>query len=108
MNNVVDVDDSNFETEVLESKVPVLVDFSAEWCGPCQKQTPILEKFAAEQGETVKVCKIDIDSAPNFTAKMGIKSVPSLLMFEGGKQTGMRVGLSSLQDIRTLFLTKAV
>jgi len=105
MTDIVHVDDSNFESEVLASQVPVLVDFSATWCGPCQRQLPILEKFASENAEKVKVVKVDIDDAPNVTAKLGIRGVPSLVLFQGGKPVGTKVGLTSLAEMNTL-LTK--
>lgn len=106
MSNIINVDDSNFENEVLKSEVPVLVDFTATWCGPCQRQTPIVEKFAAEQGTTVKVCKIDIDDAPSVTAKLGVRSVPSLMLFSGGERLETKVGLTSLKDLNELLSSK--
>lgn len=105
-NNVVIVDDTNFEAEVTNSKLPVLVDFSATWCGPCQRQYPILEKFADEQVNRVKVVKIDIDDSPVITAKFGVRGVPTLMVFNGGTQVGSRVGMSSLAEIDNLVLTK--
>lgn len=101
MSKIVHVDDNNFEAEVTKSDKPVLVDFSATWCGPCQRQTPILEKFATENA-AVKVVKIDIDDAPAITAKLGIRGVPSLILFNEGKQVGSKVGLTSLADINVL------
>lgn len=95
MSNVKVVDDSNFETEVLQSDLPVLVDFSAVWCGPCQRQHPEVEKFADRNAGKVKVCTIDIDDAPNVTSQFSIKGVPSLLLFHNGKKLGYRVGLTS-------------
>lgn len=95
MSDVVYVDDNNFEVEVLQSKVPVLVDFSAVWCGPCQRQLPIIEKFATENLNQVKVCKVDIDESPGITAKFGIRSVPSLLLFKQGQKVDMKVGLTT-------------
>ena len=98
MSDVVNVDDSNFEAEVLQSKTPVLVDFSATWCGPCQRQHPLVEKFAQEQN-VVKVCLIDIDDAPNVTAQLRIRGVPTLMLFEDGAPVGTKVGLTSLAEI---------
>jgi thioredoxin 1 len=105
MTEIVHVDDSNFESEVLNSELPVLVDFSATWCGPCQRQLPILEKFAADNAK-VKVVKVDIDDAPNVTAKLGIRSVPSLVLFNLGKPVSTKVGLTSLSELSNLVLTK--
>lgn len=94
---IVHVNESNFEAEVLKSEVPVLVDFGAVWCGPCQRQIPVLEKFAASS--TVKVCKVDIDDSPNLASKFGIRSVPSLLLFQNGQRSAFRVGLTSFADL---------
>ena len=105
MSNVVHVDDNNFEAEVLQSEVPVLVDFGATWCGPCQRQLPIVEKFATDN-ENVKVCKVDIDDAPAMAAKFGIRSVPTLMVFSDGASLGTKVGLSSLADISNFMLVK--
>lgn len=106
MSDVVHVDDSNFETEVLQSDRPVLVDFGATWCGPCQRQLPIVEKFATDNTDTVKVCKVDIDDAPNMTSKLGIRGVPTLMLFNEGKSVGSKVGLTSLAEISNFVMTK--
>jgi thioredoxin 1 len=106
MSDIVHVDDSNFETEVLQSKLPVLVDFGATWCGPCQRQLPIVEKFATGNTETIKVCKVDIDDAPNMASKLGIRGVPTLMLFIEGKSMGSKVGLTSLAEISNFVMTK--
>lgn len=106
MSKIVSADDDNFETEVLQSNIPVLVDFSAAWCGPCVRQTPILEKYAADNLDKVKVVKIDIDDAPQVAAKFGIRSIPTLMVFNGGKSLGYKAGLSSLAEVDNLVLTK--
>lgn len=105
MSNVVHVDDSNFEAEVLQSEVPVLVDFGATWCGPCQRQMPIVEKFATEN-QAVKVVAVDIDDAPVVASKLGIRGVPTLMLFNGGKSVGSKVGLTSLAEISNFVMTK--
>lgn len=105
MSNVVHVDDSNFEAEVLQSEVPVLVDFGATWCGPCQRQMPIVEKFATEN-QAVKVVAVDIDDAPVVASKLGIRGVPTLMLFNGGKSMGSKVGLTSLAEISNFVMTK--
>lgn len=105
MSNVVHVDDSNFEAEVLQSEVPVLVDFGATWCGPCQRQMPIVEKFATEN-QAVKVVAVDIDDAPLVASKLGIRGVPTLMLFNGGKSVGSKVGLTSLAEISNFVITK--
>jgi thioredoxin 1 len=106
MSDVVYVDDNNFETEVLQSRVPVLVDFSAVWCGPCQRQLPILEKYATDNKKKVKVCKVDVDEAPAIAAKYGIKSVPSMLLFFMGNKVDSKVGLTSLSTLQNFVLEK--
>lgn len=100
------ITDDNFESEVLNNKGMVLVDFGATWCGPCQRQTPIVESFATINHDLVKVCAVDIDDAPVTVAKLGIRSVPSLLVFENGKQVGMKVGLTSMGELNTLLFSK--
>lgn len=100
------VDDSNFDTEVTNAQEVVLVDFSATWCGPCKRQHPILEKFAEENFGKIKVVMVDIDDAPVTVAKLGIRSVPSLLVFDHGKQTGFKVGLTTLAELNTLLVEK--
>lgn len=105
MSDVVHVDDNNFETEVLQADKPVLVDFGAVWCGPCQRQLPIIEKYAAENSH-VKVCKVDVDEAPNLSAKYGIRSVPSLILFNKGAKVDSKVGLQSLANLQTFVIEK--
>lgn len=107
MTDVVYVDDNNFEAEVLNSQVPVLVDFSATWCGPCQRQLPIMEKFASENLSQVKVCTVDIDESPSIAAKFGIRSVPSILLFNQGTKVDMKVGLTNLASLNDLVLKKS-
>lgn len=106
MSDFLCVDDSNFESEVLNSKVPVLVDFSAVWCGPCQRQLPVLEKFAAAKAGLLKIVKVDIDDSPQIASKFGIRSVPTLLLFNQGQKVDMRVGLTSLADLDRFVLEK--
>jgi thioredoxin 1 len=104
MSNVVNVDDSNFETEVLSSDVPVLVDFSATWCGPCQRQIIVVDKFATQHLGSVKVCTVDIDDAPLTASKYGIRSVPTLLLFVDGQKVASKVGLTALRELDELLL----
>lgn len=106
MSEVKSVDDSNFETEVLNTKGTILVDCGATWCSPCQRQLPILEKFAEENFGKIKVVSIDIDDAPLTVAKLGIRSVPTLLTFEDGKQVGMKVGLTTLAELNNFLFVK--
>ena len=86
------VSDANFEQEVLKSTEPVLVDFFAEWCGPCKAMAPALEQVAAEMKGKVKVAKLDVDQNPEVTQKYTIQAMPTLMIFKGGKKVAERVG----------------
>lgn len=102
MSNLINVNEDNFETEVLSSNLLVLVDFSATWCFPCKKQLPILEQFALANLGKIKVCKIDVDESPAIASKFGIKSVPNLLFFKEGKNVASRAGLTTLSALNDL------
>jgi len=90
--DVYEVNDQTFDTEVLGSDVPVLVDFWAPWCGPCQALAPIIETVATEQQGTVKVCKVNVDESPNIAARFGIRSIPTIYLFKKGQPIGQLVG----------------
>jgi thioredoxin 1 len=97
--NVHTFNKENFESEVLQSSVPVLVDFTATWCGPCRALAPIIEKVADDYQGKVKVGKIDIDETPEITKDYGVRSVPTIIIFEGGQKTGQQVGLTTQEKI---------
>jgi thioredoxin 1 len=84
MSQVIEVDDSNFESEVVKETRPVLVDFSATWCGPCKKIEPVVKEIAGDYEGRLKVVKVDVDRAPNTAAKFAVLSVPTLLFFRDG------------------------
>ena len=86
------VSDANFDQEVLKSAEPVVVDFFAEWCGPCKAMAPALEQVAAEMKGKVKVAKLDVDQNPEVTQKYTIQAMPTLMIFKGGKKVAERVG----------------
>ncbi len=86
------VTDKDFETEVLKSDQPVLVDFWAEWCGPCRALGPSLDALAAEKAGAVKVVKVNIDENPHAPSKYGVRSIPTLLIFKGGEVVAQTVG----------------
>ena len=86
------VSDANFEKEVLKSAEPVLVDFFAEWCGPCKAMAPALEQVAADMKGKVKVAKLDVDQNPEVTQKYTIQAMPTLMIFKDGKKVAERVG----------------
>lgn len=90
---------ANFDSDVLKSDTPVLVDFTATWCGPCKALAPIVEKVADEFVGKVKVGKLDIDENPEITAKYGVRSVPTVLVFKGGQQIGKHVGLTNRDNL---------
>lgn len=104
MSSVISIDESSFDNEVLNSKVPVLVEFGATWCGPCKRQLPILETLSVEFADKLKVVKIDIDDNPNLSNKFGVKSVPTLMTFKNGEKLDVKSGLASANDIKSLFL----
>ncbi|NKL80965.1 thioredoxin [Rhizobium leguminosarum] len=89
---IVKVDINNFQSEVLESAVPVVVDFWAEWCGPCKMIAPSLEEIAVEMEGKVKVAKLNIDENPELAAQFGVLSIPTLAIFKGGEVADISVG----------------
>lgn len=105
MSNISVVTNDTFSSEVLESDIPVLVDFSAVWCGPCQRQLGVLREFAEKYEGEIKVCKVDIDDSPDVTSTYKIRSVPTLILFDQGKAIHTKVGLitiHAMEDMLTL------
>ena len=88
----VEVTDGNFKNEVLDSQTPVLVDFWATWCGPCKMIAPIVEELATEYNGKMKFGKLDVDANPQISMQYGIRSIPTLLVFKGGKVVDQIVG----------------
>ena len=90
--NVSSVNDLNFEDEVLRSETPVLVDFTATWCGPCKQIAPLIDQLADEYVGKVKVVKLDIDEAPTTAVKFGVRGVPTIIVFKGGEAVARQMG----------------
>lgn len=90
--SIAEVTDSTFKPEVLESGLPVLVDFWAPWCGPCRMVAPVLEEIAQQYEGSLKVVKVNTDANPNVASQYGIRSIPTLMIFKGGQKVDMVVG----------------
>lgn len=94
---------NNFDDEVLKCDIPVLVDFYAEWCGPCKSLAPLIAEIAEEYEGKVKVCKVNVDDDGGLSSYYNIMSVPTLVVFKNGEQAGMMVGYRPKKDIIDLF-----
>ncbi len=94
--------DRNFEDEVLKSPIPVLIHFAATWSGPCKQLAPIIEKIADDYAGKIKVGKLDIDSEPGMTATYGVRTVPTCMVFQGGRKVGTQAGRTNRETLLKL------
>ncbi|HRD66436.1 MAG TPA: thioredoxin TrxA [Candidatus Competibacter sp.] len=96
---IVHITDESFETEVLKADQPVLVDYWAEWCGPCRMIAPILDEIAGEYADRVKICKLNVDENQNTPPKYGIRGIPTLMLFRNGNVEATKVGALSKSQL---------
>ena len=101
--NIVTANDTNFQSEVLQANTPVLVDFWAEWCGPCKMLSPILDELAQEFDGRIRIGKVNIDDHQELAAQYGIHSIPTLLLFKQGQVADQIVGARSKRDLKASF-----
>lgn len=100
MSKIKNCNDTNFKNEVLDAKLPVLVDFWAEWCGPCKMLTPILEELSDELEEKISIVKVNLDENQDLAMNYSIRSIPTLLLFKDSNLIDTKVGLSSKDDLK--------
>jgi thioredoxin 1 len=101
--NIIDLTQDNFAKEVLESSTPILVDFWAEWCGPCKMIAPVLDELADEYDGKVRIGKVNIDNEQGLAAEYGVRAIPTLLLFQKGQVAEQIVGLKSKRDLKNSF-----
>lgn len=100
--NIVELNNNNFEQEVLKSQIPVLIDFWATWCGPCRMMAPVVDAIAKEKDGEVKVCKVNIDENQALAEKYGVMSIPTFVIIKNGSETGRTIGVQLKEEIMKL------
>jgi len=98
--SIITVTDSEFQEKILNADKPVLVDFWAEWCGPCKQLSPVLEQLSTAMGDDLTIAKVNIDENPNAPTSYGVRSIPTLLLIKDGEVAAMKVGNASLTDLQ--------
>jgi len=96
----IEINNENFEEEVLKSELPVMIDFYAEWCGPCKMIAPIIKELATEFEGKWKICKIDVDAAPELAQKYNVQSIPTIIYLEDGEETSRLMGFKSKDALK--------
>jgi thioredoxin 1 len=102
MANVAEVTDQNFQSEVLDSDTPIIIDFWAEWCAPCRQIAPIIAELAEEYGDRVKIVKMDIDAHPNTPGQYGVRAIPTILAFKNGQVVEQLQGARPKADFKAM------
>ena len=100
--SVTELNKDNFEKEVMEANVPVLIDFWASWCGPCRMMSPVIEKIAEEMGEKLKVCKVNVDENHELAEKYEIMTIPAFIVIKNGAESGRTIGVQPKENILKL------
>lgn len=100
--SVTELNKDNFEKEVMEANVPVLIDFWASWCGPCRMMSPVIEKIAEEMGDKLKVCKVNVDENHELAEEYEIMTIPAFIVIKNGAEAGRTIGVQPKEDILKL------
>ena len=100
--SVTELNKDNFEKEVMEANVPVLIDFWASWCGPCRMMSPVIDKISEEMGDKLKVCKVNVDENHELAEKYEIMTIPAFIVIKNGAESGRKIGVQPKEDILKL------
>lgn len=101
--SVINLTSENFEEQVMEARVPVLVDFWASWCGPCKMMSPVVDRISEEMGTSARVCKVNIDEQQELASKYNVMSIPTFLLFKDGKEVNRVVGAMPKEELARIF-----